>query len=116
LKPAEPKGPALEVLHYEKLVADFENKLVTQLRSFGADQDYLEMWVPDHDPVLGILNMAEAAQAFGKDAIAVRVNATTLPETQMARLLAMLDEIGTVECKPEADASVLIVTGIGSKA
>ena len=116
MKPAEPKGPALEVLHYEKLVADFENKLVTQLRSFGADQDYLEMWVPDHDPVLSILNMVEAAQAFGKEAIAVRVASTTLSEDQIARLLAMVDEIGVVERKAESDASVLIVTDIGTKA
>ena len=35
------------------------------------EADYLEMWVPDDDPVKSLLNMVEAAEAYGRDEIAI---------------------------------------------
>ena len=64
-------------LNYETLVKAFEEALVTKLRGHGAEAEYLEMWVPDEDPVKSILNMVEAAEAFGRDEIAIEVSSTT---------------------------------------
>ena len=50
-----------QAIKYEQLVQSYENRLLNQLRSHGVDLDFLEIWVPDEDPVSSILNMAEAA-------------------------------------------------------
>jgi hypothetical protein len=103
----------VEVLDYETLVADFEAKLVTQLRSFGPDAEYLEMWVPDQDPVKSILNMVEAAEAFGRRDIAVRVEAKTLAAGQVEALVSQISALGQIEVRPEHAGMLILVTDIG---
>lgn len=103
----------MEVLDYERLVADFETKLVTQLRSMGAEADYLEIWVPDANPVKSILNMVEAAEAFGRDEIAVRVALGTLTAEQASELMKEVAGLGHLVVRPENDHTLIIVTGIG---
>ena len=104
----------MEVLDYEQLVADFESKLVTQLRKFGTDADYLEMWVPDQDPVKSILNMIEAAEAFGQQGIAVSVASQTMPPDRIAALVAQVGSLGRIAVSPATDRVIITVTGIGA--
>lgn len=104
----------MEVLDYEQLVADFETKLVTQLRKFGTDAEYLEMWVPDENPVKSILNMVEAAEAFGQNGIAVRVASDTMPPERISELVAKIGTLGNVAVSPADDKVVIAVTEIGS--
>ena len=99
-------------LNYEVLVRAFEEALATKLRGHGAEADYLEMWVPDEDPVKSILNMVEAAEAFGRDDIAIKVSAETLTDTQVNDLLAILSDIGSAEIKVRADGRLVEVTGL----
>jgi hypothetical protein len=99
-------------LNYEVLVRAFEEALATKLRGHGAEADYLEMWVPDEDPVKSILNMVEAAEAFGRDEIAVEVSAETLTDTQVNDLLAILSDIGTAEITARAEGRLVEVTGL----
>lgn len=99
-------------LNYEVLVRAFEQALVTKLRSHAAEADYLEMWVPDDDPVKSILNMVEAAEAFGRDEIAIEVSAETLTDTQVNELLAVLSDIGSAEITARADGRLVEVTGL----
>ena len=103
----------MEVLDYELLVADFESKLVTQLRKFNTDSEYLEMWVPDQNPVRSILNMVEAAEAFGQSEIKVRIAATTMPPERVSELVSQIGDLGRVDVRPAADKVVIAVTGIG---
>jgi hypothetical protein len=104
----------VEVLDYDQLVAEFESKLVTQLRSFGADAaEYLEMWVPDEDPVKSILNMVEAAEAYGRSNIAVRVGPSTLTADQLKDLVARIGTLGRTEVRSENGQTVIVVTEIG---
>jgi hypothetical protein len=105
----------VEVLDYEQLVADFETKLVTQLRKFGADANYLEMWVPDQDPVKSILNMVEAAEAYGQDEIAVSVASVTMPPDRIDALVAKVGGLARIAASPAADKVVITVTGIGGQ-
>jgi len=97
-------------LNYEVLVRAFEDALVTKLRGHGAEADYLEMWVPDEDPVKSILNMVEAAEAYGRDDIAIEVSAETLSERQLAELSADLSAMGSAKVTATADGRLIEVT------
>ena len=108
------RSAGVEVLDYEQLVADFESKLVTQLRKFGSDAEYLEMWVPDANPVKSILNMVEAAEAFGQGEIAVRVASNTMPPDRVDELVAQIGKLGNVAVSREGDRVVIAVTEIGA--
>lgn len=99
-------------IDYEALVQAFEEALVTKLRSHGAEADYLEMWVPDEDPVKSLLNMVEAAEAYGRDEIAIRVAVETLSEGQVNELLALLNDIGTARASPQDGGRLIEVTGL----
>lgn len=99
-------------LNYEVLVRAFEEALVTKLRGHGAEADYLEMWVPDEDPVKSILNMVEAAEAYGRDDIAIEVSAETLSERQLEELTAVLNAMGSAKVATTADGRLIAVTGL----
>lgn len=99
-------------LNYEVLVRAFEDALVTKLRGHGAEADYLEMWVPDEDPVKSILNMVEAAEAYGRDNIAIEVSADTLTDTQVNELLSVLSDIGSARVTAQAGGRLIEVTGL----
>ena len=99
-------------LNYEVLVQAFEEALVTKLRGHGAEADYLEMWVPDEDPVKSLLNMVEAAEAYGRNDIAIEVSAATMSDAQVNELLAVLREIGAPQVTPRADGRLIEVTGL----
>ena len=98
-----------EVLDYEELVRAFETALMTKLRGHGAEAEYLEMWVPDENPVKSLLNMVEAAEAYGRDDIAIRVTAETLSDEQIKVLLMKLGDIGAVEITPMGSDRVIEV-------
>jgi hypothetical protein len=99
-------------VNYEALVKAFEEALVTKLRGHGAEADYLEMWVPDEDPVKSILNMVEAAEAYGRDYIAIEVSSETLSEGQVNELLSVLSDIGSAEITARADGRLVEVKGL----
>lgn len=100
------------VLDYEALTADFNDKLMTQLRGHGADNEYLETWVPDEDPVKSILNMVEAAQSSGLEAMNIHFAAATMTETQRAALLDEVSQIAEATMAARDDVYVLAVTGV----
>ena len=97
----------MEILDYEEVVSDFNRKLITKLRSHGAEAEYLEMWVPDEDPVKSILNMVEAAQAYGRQEIRVRVSRKTVSASQLESLRHEVGKIGTISVTDE-DLSLII--------
>ena len=97
-------------LDYEELVEDFESSLMTKLRGHGPTADYLEMWVPDADPVKSILNMVEAAEAYGRDEIVVRVSCDTLPATRINELLGILLQLAQVEIQTVENGNLIRVT------
>jgi hypothetical protein len=106
---------SLDILDYEQLVADFETKLVTQLRKFGADADYLEMWVPDENNVKSILNMVEAAEAYGREELAIRIAAHSMPSDRIDELVKQIGSLGSVAVRQEQEKLVIAVTKIGAR-
>src|SRR5205085_5898938 len=98
-RPARPM-----IIDYDELTRQFEHSLLHTLRGHGAGLDLLETWVPDDDPVKGILNMVEAAQLAGQDAIEIRVALETLPPVRHQELKEVLKTVGAVSlsCNSEA--------------
>lgn len=102
----------MEIVNYEEAVSDFNEKLLTQLRSHGAEADYLEMWVPDEDPAKSILNMVEAAQTYGRETIAIRVSKSTLAEGLLHGLRTEIASIGQMTLEDEGKSWLIRVTGL----
>ncbi|PWC40654.1 hypothetical protein [Azospirillum sp. TSO35-2] len=100
-------------IQYETLVAEFESGLLNALRGHGVGFDHLEIWVPDEDPVKGILNMAESAEALATPDIAVAVRRSTLPAARDGELLALLSQLGSASITPAGDGVVVVVRGLG---
>ncbi len=96
-------------LNYEDLVHAFEEALVTKLRGHAAEAEYLEMWVPDEDPVKSLLNMVEAAQAYGRDEIAIQVAAETLSQDRVNELFGILSDIGAVKITPRPSGWLIAI-------
>ncbi|MEP3113066.1 hypothetical protein [Nisaea sp.] len=101
-----------QAINYEQLVQSYENRLLNQLRSHGVDLDFLEMWVPDEDPVSSILNMVEAAGAFGVESFTIRVNRTTLPAARTDDLKSALAPICDVEVDEYEDHCLVQISSI----
>jgi hypothetical protein len=99
----------MDALSYEEIVGDFQSKLVTQLRSHGSSIEYLEMWVPDADPVRSILNMIEAAQAYGQSDLKLRVGKSTLSAAQIEELRAEAASLASVSIAAEEAAWLVSV-------
>ena len=89
----------MEILNYKELVSSFQARLLTQLRKHVADAEYLEMWVPDEDPITSILNMVEAAQAYGREELAVFVETDVLSSNQIPALAARVGRAGFSACR-----------------
>lgn len=94
---------------YEELVEQFEDGLITQLRRHSVSLDYLEMWVPDPDPAKGILNLVEAAEAFGESEVSVAVGLDTLGESGVEPLREALAPMGDVSIDIADNAAVITV-------
>ena len=96
-------------LNYERLVADFSNDLLHNLRNHGAAEDCLETWVPDEDPVKSLLNMVEAAQAADSQEIAIEVTKATLPDARIPELCNLLAGLGSIEISDTGTAWIVTV-------
>ena len=103
-----------EILDYETLVHSYEDRLLNQLPSHGVDQEFLELWVPDEDPVTSIIHMVEAAEASGEKEIFVRIRHSTLAYDRAETLKSALSEFGIVFFESDAESITIYVSGLGS--
>lgn len=102
-----------EPIDYEALVESYNDRLLNQLRSHGVDHAFLEMWVPDEDPVNSILNMVEAAEAHGTTSFSLRFREGTLPRESHANLVAAISALATVKIEIEKEHGLVHVGDIG---
>jgi hypothetical protein len=101
------------VIDYEPLVDSYNDRLLNQLRSHGVDHAFLEMWVPDADPVASILNMVEAAEAHGTAGFSLRVRAETLSTDGLAGIIEAVGPIATVVTETAEEHGFVHVSDIG---
>ena len=108
--------PALTILNYEELVQQFENALLTQLRGHTNDSGFLEMWVPDPDPVKSMLNMVECAELAGLSEFAIRIGQATINESALGSLASELKALAEMRHRVESPAHWLLTFNhIGGK-
>jgi hypothetical protein len=101
-----------EPIDYEELVESYNNRLLNQLRSHAIDHAFLEMWVPDEDPVTSILNMVEAAEAYGAEGFTLRLGRETLSAEVAAALIEAIGAIATVESETKGDHGFVHISAI----
>ncbi|MCS6765338.1 MAG: hypothetical protein MO847_02425 [Candidatus Protistobacter heckmanni] len=101
------------MLIYEDLVSHFEGALLTQLRGHNNDGGFLEMWVPDPDPLKSVINMAESAEAFGQNAFDIQIQQSRLDSARFPELKEGLAGLASVSMRLEGAAIVLSISEIG---
>ncbi len=100
-----------DLIDYDRTAADYEASLVTKLRGHGAGS-FLENWVPDPDPVLGIFNMIEAAWTGEQSALALSVSRTTLDAGALERLKELSKAVARIDVRQSGEAYRLDITRI----
>lgn len=81
------------VIDYDALTAQFEDALLDKLRGHGVAQEFLVFWVPDSDPVRGIVSMAESARLAGRQNLDIRVSNALLPAARLPELREKIEQI-----------------------
>ena len=98
----------MTILNYEELVQQFENALLTQLRGHNNDSGFLEMWVPDPDPVKSMLNMVESAELAGLGEFSLRIAQSTINEAALGSLASELDGLATLQHRADSPSHWLL--------
>jgi hypothetical protein len=75
-----------DILDYTDLVARYQTGLIENLRSFGFQTEYLDLWVPDEDLSRSLLNLFDAAAEVGHRSLAVRIPADAIAGLKQAGL------------------------------
>jgi len=96
-----------EIVDYDRLAAIFQDSLTTKLRGNVPKEKYLELWVPDADPVTGLLNMVDAAFEAGRRSITIRVSHKILPKDRWAQLRALGLGLGGFALEDTGDALII---------
>jgi hypothetical protein len=102
-----------DAIDYEPLVDSYNDRLLNQLRSHGVDHAFLEMWVPDEDPITSILNMVEAAEAYGTEKFSLRLRNETLSREGYAALVEAIGSIAEVATETQEGHGFVHVGKIG---
>ena len=103
------------LIDYDRAAADYEASLVTKLRGHGAGS-FLENWVPDPDPALGIVNMIEAAWTDGRDQLELAVGRKTLDAAGLERLKGLAAQIAEIVITPSGEQNRLQVRRANNRA
>lgn len=99
-------------VEYEELVAAFSQALIHKLRGHQVADSFLDYWVPDADPVIGIVGMADSARISGRSAIEIFFSASTVPEQRLAELEEGVGRFSTVSVEKQGEKYLLRATGM----
>ncbi|MBX7081233.1 MAG: hypothetical protein K1X88_18680 [Nannocystaceae bacterium] len=110
--PAHDDAPALAVLDYDALLADYRTNLLDRLRGFGPAEAWLALWVPDDDPVASLRNLWDAAAAAGCGAVQLDIGAATLAGIDRGVLLDMAARFGSACLHDDAQRCSILVQGL----
>jgi hypothetical protein len=94
-------------LDYVKLVSRYQTDLVDNLRGFGFQTDYLDLWVPDEDISRSLLNLLDAAATAGRETLAVRLPVALAAELRETDFLA--EAAGRCICSLHDDNDGLVL-------
>jgi hypothetical protein len=109
---AKRDAPAVEPLDYEKLVEMFNGALLHTLRQHSVGDSFLDLWVPDADPVRGIASMVDSARMGGLDTVSIRFRSATVPVERLPELQQTLARFCTPKLEMERGGVLLTASGI----
>ena len=99
-----------EPVDYEKLVEMFNQALIHTLRKHSVAGSFLDLWVPDADPVLGLASMIDSARIAGLTDIAVHFRTSTIPKDRLPELERALAAACDVTLEMEGERILLRAT------
>jgi hypothetical protein len=102
-----------EPVDYEAMVDMFNRALIHTLRKHSVAGSFLDLWVPDADPVLGVASMVDSARIAGLTEIVIRFRRATVPADRFVELESALANAGrlTIEAG-EGDSVLLRASGL----
>ena len=104
--------PQNEIVDYDDLAETFNQALLHTLRKHSIADTFLDYWVPDADPVLGIAGMADSARIAGRSEIAIRFRCTTVPKERLSELEKAVGRFSKTALTRQGDSIVLHATGM----
>jgi hypothetical protein len=105
----------VDAVDYEKLVDNFNQALIVTLRKHNAGDTFLDFWVPDTDPVLGITGMVDSARISGRTELAVRFKSTTITEERIPELERAVSQFSSVTIQRNGDQLLLHATDLSNE-
>jgi hypothetical protein len=96
-----------EPVDYDNLVDMFHRALIHTLRKHSVADSFLDFWVPDADPVLGIAGMVDSARIAGRTEIAIRFRRTTVAPERLPELERSLSMCCTPTLTTQGDSVLL---------
>lgn len=99
-------------VRYEALVAAYQSSLTTVLRGFRSTEEFefLDTWVHDDDPVNSLLNIVEAAQDAGLNAVSIAIGHATLQGLDLSRVCSRARQFGMVTTAQRPEGLELTVS------
>jgi hypothetical protein len=101
--------PVGETIDYEQTVQQFNQALIHTLRNHSVGGSFLDLWVPDADPILGITSMVDSARIFGIPEITIRFRAATVHRGRLQELEQKLTGVGKISLEVQDGAILLRV-------
>ena len=86
-------------IDFEKLLKNYNSELVTKLRGFNVQYDYLQYWVPDSNKTTSLLNLVDALYETGKLNFSVSVLKTD--KQLINELKSISKKIGNIKTKEQ---------------
>ena len=99
-----------EPADYDKLVDMFNRALIHTLRKHSVADNILDLWVPDSDPVIGILGMIDSARLAGIRDLSIRVSKDTLPAERIGELEQSAAKVCKIRIESEPHSFLLRTT------
>jgi len=105
-----------EPADYDKLVDMFNRALIHTLRKHSVADSFLDFWVPDSDPVIGILGMIDSARFAGLSALSIRVSKKTLPAGRLAEFEAAAAKTAKMTIESGSDSYLIRASELSKEA
>ena len=105
-----------EPADYDKLVDMFNRALIHTLRKHSVADNYLDLWVPDSDPVIGLLGMIDSARLAGIRDLSIRVSKKTLPAERIGELEQSAAKVCKIRIESEPHSFLLRTTELNKEA
>lgn len=102
-------------VEYEKLVAAYSQALIEKLRGHNVANSFLDYWVPDADPVFGIVGMADSARISGRSEIAILFSSSTVPENRLEELENSVGQFSKVSLEKNGEKYLLRAAGMAKE-